>query len=100
MRLQACALVLFLAAVATARAGPIESGREVYERYCTSCHGIDGRPVLPGTPDFTRGDTLMKTDQQLMNAIRFGVNSMPGFDQTIDNKGLIDVLFYIRTLQR
>lgn len=100
MRPLVLTLTLLVAATATARAGPIESGREVYDRYCAGCHGSDGRPVLPGTPDFTRGETLMKTDQQLMDAIRFGVSSMPGFDQTIDNEGLINVLFYIRTLER
>jgi len=75
-------------------------GGPVYDRYCASCHGADGFPNLPGTPDFTRGESLLKTDAELIGAIRFGLRAMPGFEQTIDKEGLIDVVFYIRTLQR
>ncbi len=89
-----------ISAGSPAPAGDPGSGGALYDRYCASCHGFDGVPNLPGTPDFTRGESLAKTDPELIHAIRFGVLSMPGFDQTIDKKGLIDVVFYIRTLQR
>jgi mono/diheme cytochrome c family protein len=96
---------LVLAAALIAAAGPAHaadpgSGGALYDRYCASCHGFDGFPNLPGTPDFTRGESLLKSDRELIAAIRFGVLSMPGFEQTIDREGLIDVVFYIRTLQR
>ncbi len=89
-----------IAAGSPALAGGPGSGGALYDRYCASCHGFDGVPNLPGTPDFTRGESLMKTDPELIAAIRFGVLSMPGFEQIIDKEGLIDVVFYIRTLQR
>jgi mono/diheme cytochrome c family protein len=95
---------LVLAAALIAAAGPAPAGGPgaggaLYDRYCASCHGFDGFPNLPGTPDFTRGEGLMKSDPELIAAIRFGVLSMPGFEQTIDQEGLIDVVFYIHTLQ-
>jgi mono/diheme cytochrome c family protein len=83
-----------------ATAGGFGSGGALYDRYCSSCHGLDGFPTLPGTPDFTRGESLLKSDPELIAAIRYGIRSMPGFDQTIDNEGMIDVVFYIRSLQR
>ncbi len=89
-----------IAADSPAHAGGPGAGGALYDRYCAKCHGFDGFPNLPGTPDFTRGESLMKTDPELIAAIRFGVLSMPGFDQTIDKEGLLDVVFYIRTLQR
>ncbi|MFQ5565475.1 MAG: c-type cytochrome [Paracoccaceae bacterium] len=96
---------LVLAVALSAAAGPAHtgepgSGGALYDRYCARCHGIDGFPNVPGAPDFTRGESLAKTDRELLDAVRFGVRSMPGYDQTIDKEGLIDVVFYIRTLQR
>jgi len=78
----------------------IERGKGTFALYCANCHGFDGVPNLPGTPDFSRGEGLQNIDAALINAIRFGVRSMPGFDQTINKEELIDVVFYIRTLQR
>ena len=89
-----------IAAAGPAHAGDPGAGGALYDRYCASCHGFDGFPNLPGTPDFTRGESLAKTDRELIAVIRFGVLSMPGFEHTIDREGLIDVVFYIRTLQR
>ena len=101
MRARLIILILLAAPVAGPAAGAgFGPGGDVYDRYCANCHGTDGFPNLPGTPDFTRGESLEKTDPELINAVRFGVRSMPSFDQTIDKKGLFDVVLYIRSLQR
>ncbi len=100
MTLRLALVAALIAAGSPAQAGGPGAGGALYDRYCASCHGFDGFPNLPGTPDLTRGESLAKTDPELISAIRFGVLSMPGFDQTIDKEGLIDVVFYIRTLQR
>ena len=76
------------------------SGEEIYQRHCETCHGSEGRPNLTGAPDFTRGEGLFKSDQELVNSLRFGVGSMPGFEHQLDKKGFIDVIFHIRSLQR
>jgi mono/diheme cytochrome c family protein len=98
-------LALVLAAILAGAAEPALSagfglGAPVYEQHCASCHGGDGKPLLPGSPDFTRGESLLKSDRELMDAIRFGVGSMPGFDQLIDREGLLNVVTFIRTLRR
>jgi len=98
------ATILALAGLALA-AGPaaaagLGNGGALYDRHCANCHGLDGTPNLPGTPDFGRGESLLKSDAELAAAIRFGVSSMPGFDQIIDREGILDVIFYMRTLQR
>jgi len=76
------------------------SGAEIYRMHCARCHGFDGVPDLPGTPSFARGEGLLKSDQALIEAIRRGIGTMPGFDDQIENEDLIDVLFYIRTFER
>jgi len=93
-------MILAAGAAGPAFAAGFGPGAPVYERHCASCHGSDGKPLLPGTPDFTRGESLLKSDRELMDAVRFGVGSMPGFDQLIDREGLLNVVFFIRTLRR
>ena len=99
-RLTILALMGVLIADGQAMGAGFGPGRAIYDRHCANCHGFDGVPNLPGTPDFTRGEGLQNNDPKLINAIRFGLRSMPGFDQTIDKEELIDVVLYIRTLQR
>ena len=99
-RLTFLTLMGILVAGGPAPGGGFGPGGGIYDRYCANCHGFDGVPNLPGTPDFSRSEGLLNNDPELINAIRFGVRSMPGFDQTIDKEGLIDVVLYIRTLQR
>jgi len=99
-RLSFIALIGMLICGGPAAGGGFGPGGATYDRYCANCHGFDGVPNLPGTPDFSRGEGLQNNDSVLINAIRFGVRSMPGFEQTIDKEGLIDVVFYIRSLPR
>jgi len=96
----ALAFAMLALAAGPAPASAFQPGKDIYDRYCAECHGVDGVPNLTGTPDFRLGESLLKPDPVLIDAIRFGVRSMPGFDRMIDNEGLLDVLFYIRALQR
>lgn len=96
--LSAAAAALSLATSAVA--ADLAEGQRLYDRHCAGCHGADGRPVLPGTPDFTRGEGLFRTDPELVNAIRHGVRTMPGFEGQIEMRGFLDVVVYLRTLQR
>lgn len=35
-------------------------GQASFEEYCASCHGYDGVPIVPGTPNFANGERLTK----------------------------------------
>ena len=93
-------LFIGLAAAPAAQAAGFGAGGATYDKLCADCHGLDGAPNLPGTPNFRRGESLLKSDPELIRSIRYGIGSMPGFDQLIDREGLVDVIFYIRSLQR
>jgi len=97
--LKAAPVLLAILAAAPASAAPPGPGSATYAEHCAHCHGPEGRPELPGTPDFTLGNGLGKSDPALMEAIRHGLGTMPGFDGAIDNEDLIDVLYYIRALE-
>jgi len=84
---------------APAQAGDIFNGRRLYTEHCSRCHGNNGVPVLPGTPNFSRGQGLLAPDQVLLNTLRFGKGLMPGFESVLRGRELVDVLIYVRSLQ-
>jgi mono/diheme cytochrome c family protein len=96
-------LALALTAVfsaAPAQAGDVFNGRRLYTEHCTRCHGNDGIPLLPGTPDLSRGQGLLAPDQILLRSLRFGKGLMPGFESVIRGREMFDVLVYVRSLHR
>jgi len=95
-----CVLACVAAMPTAALAFDLEKGQRLYDEHCVRCHGSDGRPLLPQTPDFQLGDTLDKSDEQLIESIRRGVGVMPGYEGIIRTRDLIDVTLYLRTLQR
>ncbi len=95
------ALALTVVSVAApAEAGNVFKGRQLYAEHCARCHGIDGRPLLPGTPNLSRGEGLFAPDQRLLRSLRFGRGTMPGFEAVLRGRELLDVLVYVRSLNR
>jgi mono/diheme cytochrome c family protein len=97
-----------LAAVMVAGIGAFDStdaadffkGRKIYDRECASCHGTEGAPVMPGTPNFVRGEGLRLTDSEMRRVILDGKTLMPGYERRLSRADIQDVTAYIRTLQR
>lgn len=83
-----------------AQAADIGKGAQLYAMHCTSCHGRSGVPVMPGAPNFTRNDGLMRPDFALMASIRTGKNAMPGYVGILKDSEILDVIAYTRTLQQ
>jgi cytochrome c6 len=92
--------VLAAFGVDRASAADVFAGQIVYQAHCANCHGPDGKPVLPGTPDLTRGEGLMAPDTVLVPAMKVGKGLMPGFEYILSEKDILNVLAYSRTLQR
>ncbi|ROR32904.1 c-type cytochrome [Inmirania thermothiophila] len=82
---------------AGAQAADPANGRRLYETHCVTCHGADGRGVMPGVPDFTRPETLMRTDRRLLSAIRDGTGAGPAFFGILSEAEILDVIAYLRT---
>jgi cytochrome c6 len=83
-----------------ALAADIFNGKDIYDLHCQGCHGVDGRSMEPGTPDFTRGESLMAPDSELYDRLRDGTGHLPSFRGLIEDSDLRDVIAYVRTLQR
>lgn len=82
----------------SAQAFDVLAGQTVYETHCANCHGIDGVPLTPDTPDFSSGQGLEKPDRSLFEAISTGRTLMPGYDGIINDEDILNVIAYIRTL--
>lgn len=90
--------ILSTVSVGAAHAADPEKGGKLYAANCAMCHGAKGVPLLPGAPNFTRHDALLKPDFTLMQSIRNGKNAMPGFLGILSDRDIYDVIAYLRTL--
>jgi cytochrome c6 len=92
------ALAWLALAAAPAGAADIAKGGSLYATHCAMCHGANGTPVLAGTPNFRRLETLMRPDMQLLTSIRNGKGTMPGYFGILRDREILDVVAYLRTL--
>ena len=86
--------------------------REVYQWYCTQCHGLKGKgdginaKLLTVPPrDHTKADYLeTRTDKQLFFSIQLGglavgrAPCMPSWGNTLNEKMILSLVRYIREL--
>ena len=74
-------------------------GRDIYEEFCGACHGYDGVPLLPGTPSFSNGERLEKTDVELLKSIMEGKGDiMPAWEDILSEDECVDILLYVRSM--
>lgn len=96
----ALTLALALALMQTpARAADPLRGADLYRSHCAGCHGVGGRPVLPGAPDFSRPTALLKPDPALLESIRGGRGGMPAYAGQLRDREILDLISHLRTLQ-
>lgn len=91
-------VIIMIVACGTVEAGDVFNGERVYRAHCSGCHGARGRGELPDSPNFTRGDGLMRSDLALLDAIETGRNAMPGYRGVLSEEEILDVITFVRTL--
>jgi len=92
----ACAFAFAPAAVCA----DLARGGQIYALHCATCHGPAGQGGIPGAPRFNRGERLMQSDFTLLATVRRGRNVMPAFGGVLRDREILDVIAYVRTLQR
>lgn len=101
-------------------AAALAEGQALYEAYCQTCHGVDGKGDGPGVPEVmlkprpfsagvfkfdTDADWEKGTDRDLANVIRNGTAAyggstlMPPWTQLQDDE-IDDLVGYVRELQQ
>ena len=81
-------------------AADVAKGGQLYSRHCAACHGANGVPVMPGAPNLTRPEAMMRSDGSVAAVIRTGRMSMPGFRGILKDSEVYDVIAFMRTLIR
>lgn len=81
-------------------AADTDRGAQLYAKHCASCHGANGAPVMPGIPNFTQPQAMMRSDAAFANVIRSGRMTMPGYRGLLKESEVYDVIAYLRTLLR
>lgn len=104
--------LLLASLTASACAENTESGKVLYEMYCTQCHGLSGHGDGVNAPQLSiqprnhtdRAEMSARTDEELFKAIKEGgqaVNKsvlMPNWDGNMSDEQIRDVVAYLREL--
>ena len=89
---------LLMITMGFAMAGDPVKGRTIYNKRCAGCHGANGLPQVPGVPNFSMGEGMMKPDQEIMQFVKKGKTVMPGFEGILTDEEILDVIAHVRTL--
>jgi mono/diheme cytochrome c family protein len=79
----------------------VRSGETIYHRYCTPCHGTNGKGNRGSAADFVNDkERMSKSDKELLNSIREGfqgkIGFMPSWKNRLSEEEMAAVLKYIR----
>lgn len=92
-------IVLMAMSIHSAVAADLVKGQSLYQIHCSGCHGEKGISVSPETPSFARGERLFQSDSALIDVVRSGNKAMPAFIGILQDREIMDVITYARTLQ-
>lgn len=84
---------------AAALAADLVKGQSLYLIHCSGCHGEKGNSVNPEAPNFARGERLFQPDSALIEVVRSGSKAMPAFMGILQDREILDVISYARSLQ-
>ena len=79
-------------------AADLDKGKSLYLIHCSGCHGEKGFSLMPQVPNFARGEGLAQPDPVLMDAVRVGSETRPPFLGILNDREILDVISYVRTL--
>ena len=80
----------------------VDEGRDIYNRTCTSCHGVNGAGGEMGPALGATGRRYAQnTDAQIFETIKNGIRgtSMPGFGRRLSDDDITKLTAYIRGLR-
>jgi cytochrome c6 len=76
-----------------------------YKSKCAMCHGADGKGETPvgkkmGAHDFASPEVQKQTDDERTAVIAKGKNKMPGFEKSMKEADVKEMVAYIRQLAK
>ena len=70
---------------------------ELYKRYCTSCHGMDGKLQFGGSPDLSLSSI---SRPEVVERIKKGKDMMNGFERLLSKEDIEALADYVITLRK
>ena len=99
-------LTAFVAETAAGERNTVR-GKQLYEKYCADCHGVQGRGdgavrFDPPVADLTSSEVLRKPDSRLLKSIHEGRTNtaMDAWKSKLSDDAIRDVLAYVLTFPR
>lgn len=83
-------------------------GKELYEKSCKTCHGLDGKgnvkvakmmKIDPSIVDLTKKETKDKKDKELEKLISDGIGKMKGLKDKLKTDEVSLIVSHLRVLQ-
>jgi cytochrome c6 len=76
---------------------------ETYKAKCAMCHGADGKGDTPvgkkmGIHDFAASEVQSMSDADLATIIAKGKNKMPGYEKSLKEGDITELVAYVRQL--
>jgi len=89
----------------------VARGKELYLRYCSGCHGEDGRgeskTFRPSVGNLAVKDLMAQVPDEYLHTVikkggaAVGKNAaMPAWDTQLDDRAIWDIVSFVRTLAR
>lgn len=73
------------------------AGQSLYETYCVSCHGTDGKLCVLGAKDLS---VSTMSNEQIMEIISNGKSTMTPFGATMTKDEIRQVAAYVQTFKK
>jgi cytochrome c6 len=82
-----------------------QEAASTYKAKCAMCHGADGKGDTPagkklGARDFASPEVEKETDAELIEITAKGKNKMPGYEKSLKESEIKDLVAYIRELAK
>jgi len=96
------AATVMLALVSVSRSA-FAAAADTYKSKCAMCHGADGKGNTPvgkkmGVHDFSSPEVQKMSDDELGLIIAKGKNKMPGYEKSMKDADVKEMVTYIRQL--
>lgn len=85
----------------------LTSGQNKYNIYCAACHTKTGngtKSIITQNgwvvSNLLEDTTYNRSNKEIYDIIKYGIRSMPGYDNKLNSKEIWQVVLYVRALQK
>lgn len=92
-------VAILFAASSSVWALDLARGQRLYNLHCASCHGMNGIPVMPDTPNLAMRERMDQPDMAIIQSLKMGKRNKPPFFGRLKDDELLDIVQYTRVMR-